>query len=271
MNNIRRGYADSIFGQLHYCEIGTGAPLLLLHQTPRSMDEFADVMPLLAENFRAIAMDMVGFGLSPNVSNDHSIEVMGDGAFALLDALNIESTALLGHHTGGAVAIEMAARSPNRVTGLCLSSAPWTDEHFRKSHSTSSGVDDAETRDDGQHLSTLWSLRSPYYPKHRPDILNRFIRDALAPGVDPVEGHRACARFVMEERIQLISAPTLLIGAEHDPFALPDLPKLRLGLVNAPVVEQVVISGGQIPLMEQHPEEVAGAVAAFLTGNAVLG
>lgn len=267
MPALIRGYANSELGQLHYCEVGSGLPLVLLHQTPRSLDEFADVMPLLAEDFRVIAMDMVGFGLSPTVTGEHTIEKMADGGFGLVDALGIETFALLGHHTGGAVAVEIAARAPDRVSHLCLSSAPWTDANFRAQHSAGPGVDEAEIADDGSHLLTLWSLRSPFYPAHRPDILNRFIRDALAPGVDPVEGHRACARYVMEDRIGRVVAPTLLIGAESDPFALPEIPRLREALVNASIVEEVVIANGHIPLMEECPVEVAAAVRSFITSH----
>jgi pimeloyl-ACP methyl ester carboxylesterase len=231
------------------------------------MDEFADVIPPLAEDFRVIAMDMVGFGLSPGVNGDHSIELMADGALALMAELSVPRFAVLGHHTGGAVAIEMAARRPEHVSHLCLSSAPWTDASFRYKHADGPGVDEAELADDGSHLTQLWSLRAPFYPEGRPDILTRFIRDAIAPGVDPVEGHRACARYVMEDRIGLITSPTLLIGASSDPFALPEIPRLRSGLVNAASVTEVVIADGHIPLMEEHPVEVANAVREFLTSE----
>lgn len=40
---------------------------------------------------------------------------------------------VVGHHTGAAVAIEMAASAPARVDALVLSSAPWTDEAYRES------------------------------------------------------------------------------------------------------------------------------------------
>ena len=56
------GYAQAPQGQLHYRDAGSGDPILLLHQTPRSLDEFAELQPLLARNHRVIAMDMVGFG-----------------------------------------------------------------------------------------------------------------------------------------------------------------------------------------------------------------
>jgi len=112
----------------------------------------------------------------------------------------------------------------------------------------------------------LWAKRAPFYPPNRHDLLDRFIRDALAPGVDPVEGHRACARYRMEDRIGLITAPVLTIGAAADPFAMPDLPRVRHALTGSVMVETVVIEGGMIPLMETHADEVAAAIEAFLEG-----
>ncbi len=47
---VRFGYADTSFGQLHYAEQGRGPVILLLHQTPRSWDEFRELIPLLASN-----------------------------------------------------------------------------------------------------------------------------------------------------------------------------------------------------------------------------
>ncbi|MDY7086410.1 MAG: alpha/beta hydrolase [Actinomycetota bacterium] len=259
-----RGYAATPHGRMHYAELGEGPAVLLLHQTPRSSDEFREVQPLLAEGRRVIAMDMRGFGLSAPLPAPQTIEAIAEGAYGLLDALGVERTTVLGHHTGGAVAIEMAAAAPQRVEALILSSAPWTDAAYRESHAGGPGVDEAGTAEDGSHLIRLWALRQPYYPAGRPDLLNRFIRDALAPGVDPAEGHRACARYVMEDRIGLVTAPVLLIGASQDPFALPDVDRLRKNLTNAVRVETTVIEGGTIPLMEQKADEVAAATLQFL-------
>ncbi|MFW3171587.1 alpha/beta fold hydrolase [Geodermatophilus sp. CPCC 206100] len=260
----RRGYADSSFGQLHYVEQGSGEPILLLHQTPRSADEFRELLPLLARSSRAIAMDMLGFGLSAPVPAPQSIEQMAAGALALLDALEVDTAVVMGHHTGGAVAVELAASAPDRVRAVVLSSAPWTDAAYRSSHAGGPGVDEAVASEDGSHLTQLWGLRQPYYPPGRPDLLDRFIRDALAPGVDPAEGHLACARYRMEDRIGLVQAPVLLLGAAADPFALPDLEPLSEHLTASAGVRRVVLEGGTIPLMEQLPDEVAAAVLDFL-------
>jgi len=262
----RRGYADTRFGQLHFAEMGAGPVILLLHQTPRSHDEFRELQPLLAQAHRVIAMDMLGFGQSAPLAAPQTIEAIAAGSLSLLDALGLETASVLGHHTGGAVALEMAAAQPDRVPALVLSSTPWLDGHYRDAHRNGAAVDAAEPSQDGRHLQTLWSTRRLYYPADCSGLLNRFIRDALAPGVDPVEGHRACARYVMEDRIGLVTAPTLIIGASADPFSFPAVARLRSHLVNAPTVEVVTIDGGMVPLMEQAPDRVSGAVLEFLTG-----
>ncbi|MTV29144.1 alpha/beta hydrolase, partial [Nitriliruptoraceae bacterium ZYF776] len=62
---MRFGYADTPLGQLHYAEAGSGSTTVIcLHQTPRSCDEFTELMPLVGEHHRIIAMDMYGFGQS---------------------------------------------------------------------------------------------------------------------------------------------------------------------------------------------------------------
>ena len=260
----RRAYADTPLGQVHYVEQGDGPVIVLMHQTPRSFDEYREVLPLLAESRRVLAIDMPGFGLSYEIAAPQSIEAIADGVLAFLAALSIETTDLLGHHTGGAVAVEIAARAPQRVRSLLLSSAPWADETYRDAHAGGPGVDEADIADDGSHLTTLWALRQPYYPASRPDLLDRFVRDALAPGVTPAEGHMACGRYAMEDRIGHVVAPTLLIGASDDPFALPSVAKLAEHLVNAERVDQAIIPGGTIPLMETKSREVVDAVETFL-------
>lgn len=261
---VRFGYADTSFGQLHYAEQGRGPVILLLHQTPRSWDEFRELIPLLASNFRVIAMDMVGFGASAALPAPQTIESFAQGAWELLDALAVDRATVLGHHTGAAVALEMAAADSGRLDAVVLSSCPWADAEYRAGHTGAGGVDCAEHRPDGAHLGTLWDLRRPYYPEPVTDLLDRFLRDALAFGVDPAEGHRACGRYRMEDRIGAVTVPVLLIGAGADPFSMPNLPKLWAHLTGAPTVTEVVIEDGTVALVERHAADVAAAVCEFL-------
>lgn len=263
---LRRAYADTVLGQLHYAEMGSGSPLILLHQTPRSHEEFRDLQPLLAQRRRVVAMDMYGFGLSAKPPVPQRIEDYARGVLALVDALGLTSYTVLGHHTGMFVASEVAASDPARVSAVVLSSGKIIDEEFRAT-ARPTGPDDVDVapiRDDGAHLQVLWDKRRQVYPAGRPELLDAFMRDALAPGVDPAEGHRAVKRYRMETRVGLVTAPVLVIGATDDPVAYPHTGRVVRAYRNAAHVERYDVLGGGIPLMEQRPREVADAVGAFL-------
>lgn len=121
---VSRHFIDLPTGTIHYASCGSGPPVLLLHQTPRSWDEYRDVLPLLGRHFRAIAMDTPAFGDSAKPPPAHdSIERWAEAALSLADALGLQRLAVVGHHTGAAIAIELAAAFPTRVSAAVLSAA----------------------------------------------------------------------------------------------------------------------------------------------------
>ena len=66
---MKRGYADTSAGQIHYQTEGSGDKVILcLHQGPLSSNEFQRIMPILAKDgYRAIAIDIPGYGKSDKV------------------------------------------------------------------------------------------------------------------------------------------------------------------------------------------------------------
>jgi pimeloyl-ACP methyl ester carboxylesterase len=261
---IRRGYADVAHGQMHYAAYGddaaTTTPVVLLHQTPRSWREYAQVLPLIGARRRAIAVDTAGFGASDPVPRDAGIEAWAAAALELLDALAVARTHIVGHHTGGVIAVELAARAPGRVASLTLSSTPYTDAGFRRIRAERPPIDTVEPTDDGSHLAALWQKRQAFYPRSRPDLLQAFVADALQASGDVEAGHRAVGSYRMEERIGAVRAPVLLVHASDDPFAAPHLAEWRRLLPQARVA---TIAGG-VPLPDQCPREFAAAVLAFV-------
>ena len=71
-----------------------------------------------------IAMDTIGYGESYKPAGRCDIEDYARGAVALLDGLGIASSAVVGHHTGAVIAMELAASHPDRVERLVLSVVP---------------------------------------------------------------------------------------------------------------------------------------------------
>jgi pimeloyl-ACP methyl ester carboxylesterase len=261
---IHRAFADLSVGQVHYAQCGDrgASAVLLLHQSPRSWAEYREVLPLLGTRYRAIAMDTAGFGDSADGGVPASIAQWARVACELLDALAIRQANLVGHHTGGVVAIELAAAFPDRVRGLVLSSTPYTDEVFRIARAQRPPIDEVALSDDGSHLAALWQKRQAFYPPGRPDLLEAFVRDALKVGHRVEEGHRAVASYRMEERIGRVTQPALIVRATADPFAAPHATQLQHHLPQARIVD---IEGGMVPLPDQMPEAFAEAVLDFLS------
>ena len=258
---VYRNFVDTPEGQIHYASAGKGKPVLFLHQTPRSWDEYRDVLPLVGTRFRAIAMDTLGFGDSYRPRRPGSIELYARGVIQLLDGLSIERASVVGHHTGGVVAVEVAAEYPQRVEKLILSSTPYVDADNRELRKTRPPIDEVEYKPDGSHLTELWQRRMPYYPKDRPDLLTRFVRDALGV-LDRVEdGHRAVNKYRMEAKVPLIQAATLVIAGTDDPFSYPRMKPLAESIKNSRTAE---IQGGMVPMVDQMPETFARVVMEFL-------
>lgn len=108
----------------NYHDHGSGAPVLLIHGSGPGVSAWANwraVIPALAERFRVVAPDMVGFGFTERPSNVvYNLDAWVAHAFGLLDALGIESAHVVGNSFGGALALAMAARSPRRIKRLVL-------------------------------------------------------------------------------------------------------------------------------------------------------
>ena len=72
----------------------------------------------------------------------------------------------------------------------------------------------------GGHLAELGQGR-PRSPKDRPNLLTRFLADALRAGGKLVEGHGAYSRYRLEEKIGRVRCPTLVRCGTEDPSAFP--------------------------------------------------
>lgn len=264
---VDRAFVQTQSGRIHVATAGQGFPVLLLHQTPRSWDEYRDVLPILGQSYRAIAMDTLGFGDSDRLpASENSIERWATGAFDLLDALGITRAAVVGHHTGAVVAMEMAASHPDRVAALVLSSCPYVDAARRAAHEGKRVIDDVRHMASGAHLVELWQRRQPFYPQDDIDLLERFIVDALKAGELAAGGHQVVNRYAMETRTPRISSPALVISSTNDPHVFPVAPRVAQAIAGSRLIE---IQGGMVPLPDQMPEVFAQTVEQFL-GSLVL-
>ena len=261
--SIARRYIDGPSGQIHLAEAGRGPSVLLLHQTPRSWDEFHEVMIALQERLHLIAVDLPGMGASDQHPDGPSIENYASAAAAVIEQSGRGPMAVCGHHTGGVVAVELAAACPHLVERLILSSTPWIDAGERGRRALKEPIDTVEPRPDGSHLLELWSQRAPFYDGST-DRLTRFVRDALRAD-DPAAGHRAVGRYRMEDAADRIRCEVTLVEHAADPFSSPHTPILRRRF-NASHVE--VITDGQVALEATATSFASALLAAVLEPQA---
>jgi pimeloyl-ACP methyl ester carboxylesterase len=105
---------------LPHDEVGVGPPVVLLHAGVADRGMWADLLPALAAaGYRAIAMDLPGFGDALNVGDAPHSSVV-----ETMDSLDVDRAVLIGNSYGGAVALRVAVVAPDRVAALALISTP---------------------------------------------------------------------------------------------------------------------------------------------------
>lgn len=117
--------------RLHLLQQGSGPDLVLIHGASGNMRDFThDLMGRLTGTYRVTVLDRPGLGHSDLLGRDGAtIFEQADHLLAALAQIGIARPLVLGHSYGGAVALAMATRHPDRVAALVLLAAasnPWT-------------------------------------------------------------------------------------------------------------------------------------------------
>lgn len=119
--------------ETNYHDMGrnNGIPLLLLHGSGPGVTAWANWrfnLPVLAESRRVVAPDMVGFGYTERPAGvEYNLDTWVKHAIDFLDALGIERADIVGNSYGGALALAMAIRHPDRIRRLVLMGAAGVD------------------------------------------------------------------------------------------------------------------------------------------------
>ncbi len=108
----------------NYLDAGDGHPVLLLHGSGIGVSAYANwnrTLPEIAKTFRAIAPDAAGFGYSdPPDDVRYGLDYWVGHLVAFLDALALPQVHVIGNSFGGALAIRLTVRHPERVGRVML-------------------------------------------------------------------------------------------------------------------------------------------------------
>lgn len=274
---MKRGYVNTPHGQIHYQADGAGEPVIFLHQVPTASDEFSLVIPFMTRDYRAIAMDIIGYGNSDKPPRQYTMPEYAESVIDFIDGLDIKKASLVGHHTGAGIAAEVAARYPDRVDKLVVSGFPlFTLEELelrRKGPGPSflRRTEPLLLKADGSHMIAAWEQTQRILAPaemNLPSITNDETLESthtiamaiLKSGPRNIEGHRALWHWEPQQSLPHIKCPTLILMTPEDQFysraeAIKNL---------IPRSKVVSIEGGGAYFPRQAPKVFAETVMAFL-------
>lgn len=108
-------------GRMHYVDVGSGAPLLMIHGNPTWSFLYRDLIRRMAPFFRCIAPDHIGFGLSEKPTDwTYRPEDHARNLTALIEALDLKDITLVGQDWGGPIGLSYAIDHPEKIARLVI-------------------------------------------------------------------------------------------------------------------------------------------------------
>jgi len=112
---------ESSAGRIHYVDEGEGAPILFLHGNPTWSFLYRGIIIRLRKNFRCIAPDLPGFGLSHHPREfRYTPEEHAQTIQELVAGLDLQNLTLMGHDWGGPIGMAVALHDTDRIRALVM-------------------------------------------------------------------------------------------------------------------------------------------------------
>ncbi len=262
--------------RVHYHFAGAGRPLLLLHGLVGSGSNWRQNIGFLSRYASVYAVDLFNMGQSERVPGlDASLEATADRIVALMEALGLESADIAAHSHGGAIAMMLAARHPDRVRKLILFAPanPFCDagRHLIRFYNTRTGQWFARRLPQLPRMLHATALARMYGDPTRvvEGTLETYTDGLRIPGtidhvLGIVSGWYEDMRALRSELIHLAAKPALFIWGDMDrAVTLPSGERLRAMMPNSKLV--VIPGAGHLPFAEM-PDACNQAMVEWLVG-----
>lgn len=261
--------------RLHFIDEGKGETILFVHGTPSWCFDYRNIVKKLKENYRCVAIDHIGFGLSDKPENyDYSTQNHSKTLEQFVTAKQLDNITLVVHDFGGPIGLNFAMQNPEKVKRLViLNSWLWS----------------SKTDPDFIKMSKI--LKSPllpflyrylnFSPKYilpksfgESKISKKLLKQYTKPFADKTQrnGALAFAKSLLNDqdwfeelwiKRQLISdKPTLLIWGMKDPVIKPhNLEKFQMGFTNSKTL--MLETSGHFP-QEEQPDKIISSMINFM-------
>ncbi len=251
--------------QLYYDEEGSGPPLLFIHGLGSSTKDWFAQVPYFADQYRVIRIDLRGHGRSERTRGPYHIAQFARDVAVTLRRLDATPAHVVGLSMGGMVALQLAADAPRLVRRLVVVNSiadaklnTWRDVWFYVSRRTA--VQLLGMRRVGQIIGGRL-FPNPDQTDLRREFVKRWSqndRQAYLWAIDAILG------WGVTERLPSISAPTLLVAAEHDYTPVATKNRIAARMPNARVA---MVENARHALPVEKPDVFNAIVEDFLTEN----
>ncbi|AML59390.1 Beta-ketoadipate enol-lactone hydrolase [Serratia rubidaea] len=252
-----------------YRDIGEGPTLLFAHGLFANHEMFSAQVAALSQSYRCIVLDMPGHGQSEYHPAGWTLDDLSSDLALMIQELSLGKVTVVGQSQGGMVAIRLAARYPQRVSGLVLIGTSARAEYperlpnWRRQRGILLSGSDAE-RDDlfkrlqGYINSERWLQNHQAEAARERRIMLSHRRAGLALALDAAVFERGDITALLPD----ITAPTLIICGEQDTATPVALSQEMAGLI--PAARLLILAGtGHHPPTEAA-QAVTTAIAEFL-------
>jgi len=256
----------TIFGQaIHYFDMGSGPVVVLLHGLGSRKDDWLPVLEPMAQKYRLLVPDQIGFGKSDKPLLDYSVQTYVDFLNEFLRQLKIEKASLVGESLGGWIAALYVAEIGSGAHMIPVEKLVLVDAAGLKQ----------DTPVPDLNPSSLAAMRgvmeAVFYDTSwvNEDALRKIFTDKLAVKdgytVRSFLGNPAIGKERLDDRLGSIKVPTLVMWGKQDkllPIAAGE--RYAAGIAGAKMVS--FDKCGHVPPIEKT-EEFLAAVTVFLGGG----
>jgi enoyl-CoA hydratase/carnithine racemase/pimeloyl-ACP methyl ester carboxylesterase len=259
--SLQREVVDLGNERIAYTDQGKGDPLVLIHSLGLSAQLWSDVMPLLAQGRRVIAIEARGHGKS-SMNGGFHVDTIADDVIALSNQLNLGRFDLLGISMGGLIGITVAARQGSNVRSLVLSGAyacvagPVAEERLALLGKLANSV-------------TLSAIARNYLEQTLLRHVPHATRERLACEIaamktdNYVKAATHVARHDVTGLLPSLKLPVLVLNGDKD-ANVPSIISALLSQRIAGAVTRVVSGAGHLACVDQ-PQAYAQEVLSFLS------
>ncbi|MBM7569157.1 alpha/beta fold hydrolase [Paenibacillus sacheonensis] len=262
--------------ELHFEDLGSGKPVILIHGWPLSGRSWENQVPALIEaGYRVITYDRRGFGQSSQPYNGYDYDTFAADLDKLIEHLNLNNVTLVGFSMGGGeVARYVGTYGTSRVRKAVLAGAV-TPFFYKSAEHSEGGLDEAgiQSFQDGLKKDRIQFLddftHNFFQAGERSDLVSESFRAynfhiaSFASPKGTLDCVAAFGRTDFRGDLAKFDIPLLVIHGDSDAIVPLEVSgQLSHEAVKGSVL--VVIEGGPHGLNATHPEQFNEALINFL-------